>query len=149
MKFLKATLAVPISLALSHGAQAAVTPEGLWRTYNDKTGEAESLVRISNSGGAYIGVIETILDPDEQGATCELCTDARKGKPVLGMKVIRDIHKSDNEEGLWEGGRILDVRSGKDYKVHLRIDGEDKEMRVRGYLGFSLIGRTSLFERIE
>jgi uncharacterized protein (DUF2147 family) len=130
-------------------ANAADTPAGLWQTFNPETGDPESVVRISESNGAYVGVVESILNPDEVGSICEQCKGDRKGKPVLGMTIIREFRPSKSEAGLWDGGYVLDVKNGKDYKANMRLKEGGKKLALRGFIGFSLIGRTDIFERIE
>jgi uncharacterized protein (DUF2147 family) len=60
------------------------------------------------------------------------------------MIVLNDLTK-DGEE--WSGGTIMDPNNGKTYKCYLTLEEEDK-LKVRGYIGFSLIGRTQYWYRL-
>ena len=91
---------------------------GLWRTIDDETKTEKSQVRITESGGVLTGKIEKIADPTKQDSKCELCSDDRKDKPVLGMTIIRNA-KADADKARWEGGDILDPNNGKVYKLLL------------------------------
>ena len=114
-------------------ALAQATPVGLWKTIDDDGKTEKSLVRISEQGGALFGRIEKIFEADKQNEVCEKCTDERKGKPVLGMTIIRNAKKTD--DGTWEGGDITDPNNGKTYKLRLKpLDG-GKKLEVRGFIG--------------
>ncbi len=130
-------------------ANATDTPAGLWKTFSPKNGEPESIVRISESNGAFIGVVESLLNPDDVDAVCEHCKGDRKGKPVLGMTIIRGFRPSKGDAGVWGGGYVLDVKNGKEYKANMRLKEGGSKLALRGFIGFSLIGRTDIFERIE
>ncbi|HNA34041.1 MAG TPA: DUF2147 domain-containing protein, partial [Flavobacteriales bacterium] len=60
-----------------------------------------------------------------------LCPADRKDQPVLGMEIIRDMVKDDDE---WEDGTILDPENGKVYDCKLWL--EDGKLMVRGYVAF-------------
>ena len=49
----------------------------------------------------------------------------------------------------WGGGRILDPHNGKTYKVKLRMLDNGQKLDVHGYIGFSLLGRTQVWERVR
>ena len=96
--------------------------------------------------GLITGRIEKILT-DKADAKCELCTDERKDKPVLGMTIIRNIKASADDKGIWDGGDILDPNNGKVYKARLKpVDG-GKKLEMRGYIG--PFYRTQVWLRVE
>jgi uncharacterized protein (DUF2147 family) len=124
-----------LCVAAGGAACAQSTPVGLWKTIDDETRQEKSYVRIAESGGVLSGRIEKLLDPSKQASTCDKCTDERKGMPVLGMTIVRDVRKSSADADVWEGGDILDPNNGKVYKVRLKpLDG-GKALEVRGYIG--------------
>ena len=151
MKPLFAT-AVALGLGLSANlalAQAATTPTGVWKTIDDETKQERSTVRISEVGGVLTGKIEKITDPTKQTAKCDECADERKGQPILGLTILRNVKKNGNDAELWDGGDILDPGNGKVYRVRLRpIDG-GKKLEVRGFVGMPLLGRTQTWIRVE
>ena len=129
-------------------AAAQSSPEGLWRTIDDETGEVKSLVRIAAQAGQLVGVVESIISPESQDARCELCSDERQDQLILGMEIIRAVPlEADNE--VWSGGNILDPSKGKVYKLSLSLNEDGSELKVRGYIGFSLLGRTQIWQRVE
>ena len=131
----RAMIAVVLG-ALALPSLAQTTPAGVWRTIDDKTGEVSSEVRIVEEGGVLSGTIEKLLRKDaKQDGLCDKCTDERKDKPVLGLKIIRGAKKSDGKE-VWEGGKILDPDNGKEYTLRLTPIEGGKKLEVRGYIAF-------------
>ena len=116
-------------------AMAQMSPVGLWRNVDDNTGEVKAEIRIGENGGVLYGQIEKSLTKDGQGdATCDECTDDRKGKPIAGLDIIRGGRKVEGKD-VWEGGKILDPENGKEYRASFTpVDG-GKKLDVRGYLG--------------
>ena len=116
-------------------AMAQMSPVGLWRNVDDKTGEVKAEIRIAETGGALTGHIEKTLAKDAKpGATCDECPDDRKGKPVTGLDIIRGGTKAEGKD-VWEGGRILDPENGKEYRASFTPTDGGKKLEVRGYLG--------------
>jgi len=141
----KSIAAILIS-ALALPVLAQMTPVGVWRTVDDKTGEVSSEVRISDNAGVLSGRIEKLLRKDaKQDDVCDKCADERKNKPVLGLQIIRGAKKSDGKE-VWEGGKILDPDNGKDYTLRLTPIEDGKQLQVRGYIAFFY--RTQIWTRV-
>ncbi|WP_343638626.1 DUF2147 domain-containing protein [Roseateles sp.] len=151
MKPLFAT-AVALGLGLSANlalAQTATSPVGVWKTIDDETKQERSTVRISEVGGVLVGRIEKITDPSKQTAKCDECADERKGQPILGLTILRNVKKNGDDADLWDGGDILDPSNGKVYRVRLRpVDG-GRKLEVRGFIGMPLLGRTQTWIRVE
>jgi uncharacterized protein (DUF2147 family) len=107
---------------------------GKWKTIDDNTGEAKSIVEIYEKDGKYFGKIMKIFpDPNEDpDPVCDECDrdDPRYKKKIIGMEIIRGLKKDDNE---FSGGDILDPENGKVYRCRLWIEGGD--LMVRGYWG--------------
>jgi uncharacterized protein (DUF2147 family) len=125
---------------------AQMTPEGLWRNIDDKTGEAKAEIRIAaNPAGALNGKIEKALVQSSE-PNCTACTDDRKGQPKVGMEIIRGAKKAASEM-VWEDGKILDPENGKEYTLRMTpLDG-GKQLQVRGYIG--PFYRTQIWQRVE
>ena len=139
MKKLMLTFALSLFSVLSF-AQI----EGKWKTIDDETKQAKSIVEIfKKSDGKYYGKVSQLLikpaDPN-----CTACKDDRKGKPILGMEIIRGLSKEKDE---FTGGTITDPKTGKTYKCTITRSGD--KLNVRGYLGLSLLGRTQVWEKVN
>ena len=134
-KLLNLGLALGMTLAAT-AAFAQATPTGLWKTIDDKTGKERSLIRITEGGGVYTGRIEKSLDPgSEPNAVCDKCTDERKGKPLIGMALIRNVKQSADDKEVFDGGDITDPDNGKVYRLRLKPLEGGKKLEVRGYIG--------------
>ena len=146
-----AALGLGLFAALAHSqVLAQATPAGLWKTIDDETKKEKSLIRITESGGVFSGKLEKLLDPaTAPDAVCEKCSDERKGKPLLGMTLVKGVRQSDGDKALWDGGEILDPNNGKTYKVRMTPTDAGKTLAVRGYIGAPLLGRTQSWLRVE
>ena len=143
----KIAIATLMSL-VAVSAMAQASPAGLWKTIDDDTKKEKSLVRISESNGVFSGRIEKLLDPEtKQDAVCEDCSDERKGKPVLGMTILRNLKQNVEDKTIFDGGDVLDPKNGKVYRARLRpVDG-GKKLEMRGYVG--PFYRTQVWLRVE
>jgi uncharacterized protein (DUF2147 family) len=129
---------------LAHTAQAGEfdSPIGNWKNISDKTGKVEAIIQIYQEAGEYKGRIVTLFDPPSP--TCDKCRGALKGKPLIGMNIMYGL-KQDGSE--WNGGKILDPNEGDEYNVKLELADGGKKLKVRGFIGFSLFGRTQTWLR--
>ena len=115
--------------------------EGKWKTIDDETGKAKSYVEITKKDGKYYGkVVQLLIKPAEPN--CSKCKDDRKGKPILGLEIIRGLVKDGDE---FSGGTITDPKTGKTYKCTITRDGD--KLNVRGYVGLSAFGRTQTWHK--
>ena len=121
-------------------------PVGVWRTIDDKTGKERSLVRISEVNGELRGMVEKIFDRpgEDPGHLCKDCEGERKDKPVIGMTILWDLKQNGDE---WSGGEILDPDNGKIYRCKVTLSEDGRQLKVRGFIGISLIGRTQTWQR--
>ncbi|MEN7550126.1 DUF2147 domain-containing protein [Rapidithrix thailandica] len=121
----------------------AQTPVGKWKTVDDETGETKSIVEIYEQQGKLYGKIVKLIDPPEPNPVCEECTDHRKGQKILGMVILENMEKEENE---WNGGKILDPENGKTYRCKIWLENKD-QLNVRGYVAF--LYRTQSWYRVE
>jgi uncharacterized protein (DUF2147 family) len=66
-----------------------------------------------------------------------------RDRELLGTDLFTNFVYKD---GTYEDGKIYDPESGKTYDCKISFNG--KSLKVRGYIGISLFGRTETFERI-
>ena len=138
-------IALPL-LALSASAFAQVSPVGAWTTIDDKTKKPKSVVEIyETTKGSLAARVAEILHSDRgPNPVCDKCEGDRKGKPVKGMVMMWGVKKKGDG---WEGGQILDPATGKVYSVKIKPIEGGRKLEVRGFLGFSLLGRTQVWVR--
>jgi hypothetical protein len=138
-----------VILVLLASASWAQDPAlGQWHTIDDETGEVKSLVTLSVADdGFMIGVITKVLAADRGTGLCEKCEDEMKDQPIEGMKFIWGFKKV--AEGEWEDGNLLDPESGSIYSGNITISEDSSKLDVRGYVGFSLFGRSQTWNKVE
>lgn len=117
---------------------------GEWETYDDETNEKKALIEIYQTNDTYFAKIVESYVKGSSGR-CEKCEGAKKDQPIKGLVIIENLQKDDDE---FNGGTILDPQNGKTYKCYLQLV-ETNKLKVRGYLGFSLLGRTQYWRRKE
>jgi uncharacterized protein (DUF2147 family) len=118
---------------------------GQWKTVDDQNGKAKSIVEIYQENGKLFGKIIEIVDQTKQEKVCQDCEGSNKGKKIKGLVILENLIKKGFN---WEDGTILDPNSGKVYKCTLSLVNENK-LKVRGYVGISLFGRTQYWQRVR
>ncbi len=144
---LMGALLLPAIAALNGAASSAAepgSPIGLWKTFDDRTGNARAIVRIYEQDDKLFGRIEHSFKPGSESRVCNECTDERKNQPIIGLLIIRNMRRTDEGYG---GGDILDPESGSVYRCKLRLEQGGTRLVVRGFIGISLLGRTQTWER--
>lgn len=133
---------------LPAGALAQLSPPdaltGKWYTPGK-----ESIVEIYKENGAYSGRIMWAAEPfdrygkpimDTQNPDLNL-----RGRRVVGMTFMWGFFY---EAGRWASGKVYNARDGKTYDAYIQLAGPD-ELHLRGFIGISLIGKTSVWERVR
>lgn len=120
------------------------SPAGNWRTFDDKTGRERGLVHIDEANGVVTGSVVSTVDPAEAAHFCDKCDDDRRGKPLIGLEIIRGM-QADGEG--WSGGRVLDPETGGIYRGKMHLEDGGSRLVLRGYLGISLFGRSQTWIR--
>jgi uncharacterized protein (DUF2147 family) len=127
---------------------AGLSPIGLWKTIDDNTGQPRGLMRIREVNGQYEGKVEKIFSKpgEEPNPKCEKCEGNRRNQPVIGMTILWGLTKQGDE---YQGGEILDPENGKVYRSRMKLVDNGKKLDVRGFIGFSLFGRSQIWLREE
>jgi uncharacterized protein (DUF2147 family) len=121
------------------------SPLGVWRTIDDKTNKPRALVEIFARNGLLYGRVTGILDRKYADARCQSCGGDRQGEPVLGMEIIRDMRPDGDR---WGGGTIINPETGSVYHCRFHLGPDGQTLVVRGFIGFSLIGRSQTWQRL-
>ena len=75
--------------------------------------------------------------------------DLKNDDQKLRGRNLKDLVLLNNliyENGEYTGGKIYDPKNGSTYKCYMVLDGN--KLNIRGYIGISLIGRTSVWTRV-
>ena len=127
-------------------AFAQNTPVGKWRTIDDKTGKVKSIVEIyETTDGTLAGKVLQVLDSEKgPNPVCDACKGANHNKPITGMVIAWGLR---HEGTTWDDGKILDPKNGKVYSAKMTPTDDGRKLQVRGYIGFSLLGRSQRWVR--
>ena len=117
---------------------------GVWRTIDDETGEPKSHVKIYEKNGKLYGRVIKLL-PAATTTVCNNCPGDKNGKSLYDVDIIWDMEKDGDQ---WDDGKIVDPANGKVYSCKIYLKDKDN-LIVRGYIGFSLFGRSQTWERVE
>jgi uncharacterized protein (DUF2147 family) len=154
------TRAIVLTLAVSliaAGPSAAEGDEilGLWHTEPEDHGYAR--VEITKENDRYYGQIVWLSEPDfpeddEGGMGGRPKVDREnpdpdlRDRPIVGIDLLADFEYTGKAQ--WKRGRIYDPKNGKTYKCNIKLQDEDT-LKVRGYIGTSILGRTTIWTRAE
>jgi len=136
------------SMMLFVSSISAQTIVGKWKTIDDETNKAKSIVEIyKKDGKAYGKILKLFKEPNEdQDPICDKCEGALHNKKIIGMQIINGLEEDDGE---WEADDgILDPKKGTIYDCKIWVDEDDSDiLNVRGYIGFFF--RTQTWHRVK
>jgi uncharacterized protein (DUF2147 family) len=108
----------------------------------------EGQIQIYKKDSKYYGKLVWLKIPDRDGKPK---TDIKnpdpslRSKPELGLEILKDF--TFNGEDVYEDGTIYDPKSGKTYRCKMTL--ESNHLKIRGYIGISLFGRTEVWTRVK
>ncbi|ODN43915.1 DUF2147 domain-containing protein [Piscirickettsia litoralis] len=137
------------------------SPVGYWETIDDHTGKPHGIVKIYKQTKTINGKTETVLNGKiyagflykksagnpPSHTFCTKCSGELKNAKVIGLPIINNL-KHESDSSVWDGGTILDPDSGSVYKSKITLTDQGQKLDVRGYIGFSLFGRSQTWLRI-
>ena len=143
---------VGFSIACASLTTFAASIEGYWKSIEERTGEQLSIVEIrKGNDGRYHGKI-VYRYPNSHGialTNCTKCPAPYTNKPILGLEILSGFREDPNKADAYIDGRVLEPTSGRIYKGKAVVTGEGKRLRMRGYMGISVLGRTVVWIRTE
>ncbi len=145
---LAALVAFPVARGAAQGTDGTdlSSPVGTWHTISDVTGQPRGIVEIREKDGTLVGIARGSLVPGETGVKlCEKCEGERHNQPILGMEILWGLRRDGDE---WTGGQVLDPDTGKVYKAKIRLADGGRTLVLRGYIGFSALGRSQSWRRV-
>ena len=146
---MKKTLLLLVAFVLSVAGMASaqtMSPLGSWTN-----SEKKATFEIYKCGDKLCGKIVSLTVPNDP-ATGKPKTDSKnpdaklRNRPRLGMVFMQGFkYDSDNK---WDDGKIYDPESGKTYSCYMQMQSPNA-MEVKGYIGFSLIGKSQSWTRVK
>ena len=126
------------------------SPVGYWKTIDDVTGKPKSIVQISmGTDDRLNGKVVRLFPKQGEDVTkkvCKACTGSLHDQPIVGMEILKGLVADGNQ---WVNGKILDPANGKTYSCTARLASNGEKLRVRGYIGMPLFGRSQTWERVD
>ncbi|GAA3947815.1 DUF2147 domain-containing protein [Hymenobacter algoricola] len=146
MKTLLVCLLIWLLAPLGPRSQSPV-PTGVWA---DDSGETH--IEIYRCGERLCGRLVWLREPQDPN-TGYAKLDRRnpvadkRARPLQNLVVLQDLRYNPDAER-WEDGQIYDPGSGRTYSCYVSLTGKDR-LEVKGYIGFSLIGRSHYWARVR
>jgi uncharacterized protein (DUF2147 family) len=116
---------------------------GIWLT----SGNEPAKIQIYKSSDKFYGKIIWLKNPNDNGVpkTDKNNPDKiKKTNPIIGLALLSGF-KFDGDDA-WKGGVIYDPQNGKTYSCNISLKDKNT-LKVRGYIGISLLGRTEVWAR--
>jgi len=140
-------LAVLFLLFVSTLSVFAQNKDDILGKWLNSSGEGQ--IEIFKRGDKYFGKLVWIKDPNDEKGKPKLDvknpnTNLRT-KAILGLEIVKDFVYEDGE---WTDGKVYDPKTGKSYSGNMSLEGSSK-LKMRGYIGISLIGRTEVWKKIK
>jgi uncharacterized protein (DUF2147 family) len=124
-------------------AQDAI--ERIW--YNQEKTAKVQIFKATD--GKFYGKIVWLKEPNNEEGKPKVDKNnpdkAKKSTPLMGLQLLKGFKKDGDTE--YEDGNIYDPKNGKTYSCKINRKGETLE--VRGYVGISLIGRTTIWTKAD
>ena len=134
---------VGLSLFLINLVYAQQGVLGEWKTIDDDTGIAKSIVEIYEKDGKVFGKIKRILREDKRDDRCTKCEGELKNQKIEGMVILKHLTKDGDK---YEDGTVIDPENGKSYDAKIWLSEDDPDtLLVRGYIAF--LYRTQKWKR--
>jgi len=119
---------------------------GIWLTGNEK-----AKVKIYKCADKYCGKLIWLREPLEEDGTKKRDDhnpeEKLQNRLILGMNILTGFEYDEDLE--WDDGEIYDPENGKTYSCVINMADDKKVLDVRGYIGFSFIGRSDVWVRSE
>ncbi len=139
----KRLLSVLLACCCLSTAMAESLSKTTWISLDDKTGKPRAVIELNEQNGVVSGHIASVYPQPGDTGICSKCPGEFKDKPIKGIGFLWGLKQTGPQN--WDGGHILDPKTGKVYRVKMMLNG--KKLYVRGYIGFSVLGRTQIWER--
>ena len=129
--------------ATSICAAQTTSPIGLWKN-EDATFE------IFENGGKLSARIVALREPKtpegKEKTDIHNPDRSKRDRPIIGLVFMSGFNRKSDTR--WDNGTIYDPKSGSTYSCFMELDGPDR-IKVRGFIGISLIGRTDVWTRAQ
>jgi uncharacterized protein (DUF2147 family) len=106
--------------------------------------ENDARINIYQCGQEYCGRIVWTKDGPEFDMNNP--NPQLRARPIVGLIIMHGFHYTGHRE--WSGGELYDPKSGNTYRCKMNLASLDT-LKLRGYVFFSLFGRTTTWKRFK
>lgn len=139
-------LLLTAGLIFSIGASATDQLDNTkWTNYN-KEGKPNAVLKFTEENGKLSAEIVDILDPKANKAACEVCKGKFQNKSLIGATVIWDLEPDSSNPNQYISGEGIDPKTGRTFSGRAQLEGDT--LKLRGYKGVSLLGKTHILKRL-
>lgn len=152
MKNIFKIIFIILGMGLLQLSYAANSPIGYWRTIDDATGKPKGIVQIwSSADNVLHGRILKIWPRPgaDQNELCTACQGDKHNQRIVGMVILENLKPNEKNPNEWSGGQILDPKNGKTYNCNIQLSNDGAQLKVRGYIGLPLFGRSQTWLKAE
>jgi len=140
MKKIINTLAMFL-LIISVGNAQSITKDAILGEWLSQ--EKDGKVLIFKQGEKYFGKViwgKATGRKDEKNPDASL-----RHRDIIGSTILKDFVFKGKA---WEDGSVYDPNNGKTYSCNMKLKSTD-ELEIRGFIGFSLLGRTTVWTKVK
>ena len=133
-------------LSASLNAQEPSDIIGYW--LNEK---ADAKIEIYQKENIFEGKIVWMIQPKDENGNWKLDSknpnENLRNRKKIGLKILHDL-KWDADQKEWNSGKIYNSREGDTYSLFAKIQ-KSNTLNLRGFIGFSLFGKTTVWKRCK
>lgn len=142
----KTIIATLVFILITTISYTQTSVEGVW--FNTKK---DGKIKIFEKDGKFYGKIVWLLEPNDKNdgkpkRDINNPEDSKHQDPIIGLVVLKGL--SFDKNNVWDDGKIYDPENGKTYSCKMTLIDND-HLDVRGFVGFSLLGRTENWTRAK
>jgi len=141
----KILLILAVMIVFASADVFAVSPDSIAGDWY--TAEGNSIMQVYKCGDLFCGKIIWLKNPKTEDGKDKVDSknpdETKKNRKLIGLDILSGFKFSSGN--IWEDGKIYDPKNGKTYSCKMTLEGN--ELKVRGYIGFSLLGRTTVWTR--
>ncbi len=141
------TIVIALMLSLSSGTLLAQADKILGVWYSESK---DAKIEVYKNGDKYNGKIIWLKNnKNEDGTSPKLDLNnentSKRKRPIVGSDIMIGL-EWDEDDNEWDDGEIYDPKSGDTYSLYAKLENENK-LFLKGYIGFTLVGRSTYWTR--
>jgi len=123
---------------------------GLYYAADPGNGEGSQILIYKTASGKYEGKVVWMQYPNhpngEPRRDVKNPDQSKRNQTAVGIVMMKGFVYNEVDDQ-WQDGTVYNPASGNTYRSYLRLEADGNTLKVRGYLGFSLLGKTVTWTR--